>query len=124
MESQTSELGELKSAFEDWRRSRGHSHEAVPETLLERAQRAVGVYGLAEVYEATKFDRSRLQGRPGRTRRKVTVPAFSRVRVAPGAVSQPLVELELPTGARLRAFTQAPEVLHLVAALCSPGETQ
>lgn len=123
MQAELTELEGLKSAFEDWRTRRQHNHERLPQELLEKAQRAVEVYGLARVFEATKLDRDKLRGKPNR--RRAPVPSFSRVKVsASGAGSQVFAEVEMPTGAKLRLFTQSPEVLHLLSSLCTPGGTR
>jgi hypothetical protein len=119
----SSELEQLKADFDGWRKGRRHSREALPTALLERAQGAVETFGLARVFAATKFDRDRLRGKSFRPR--AGTPAFSRVKVvAPVAMSQPFAELELPTGAKLRVFTQVPEVLHLLSALCKAGDAR
>lgn len=125
METQTSELEELKVAAADWRQKRQHNHERVPPELLERAQQAVGVFGLAAVFAATKLDRDRLRGRHRREAQEAAgprAPAFSRMKVvAPAAASLPMVEVEMPTGVRVRLFTQTAETLQLLSSLCSVG---
>ena len=42
-------LKDLESAFANWRRSKKHVREAVPEELLARARRAVKKHGLKAV---------------------------------------------------------------------------
>jgi hypothetical protein len=128
-ESMTVEsLDELKKAFEVWRRRKRHVREPVPDELMARVRRAMGVYGLGPVSRATKIDRRRLErGRARRSRRRkvaaaAAVPSFSRVELAPpAAVDRPFAEFETPGGLKLRIFTQTEEVLGLLAAVCATG---
>lgn len=123
METQRSELEELRVGFEKWREERRHVREIVPQALLERAQRAVAQFGLADVAAATRFDRDRLRGQSRVARRSAAkssaAPAFSRIKLsAPAAPSQVIAELEMPTGVKLRLFTQTAEALQLLSSLC------
>jgi hypothetical protein len=128
-------LDELKRAFEVWRSRKRHVREAVPDKLIERAVRAIGVHGLGPVVRATKIERMRLEKAQRRLeraravrgkRRKVPAPAaapsFSRVELsAPTATGWPFAELETPDGLKLRIFTQTEEVLGLLASVCATG---
>ena len=121
-------LDELKKAFEVWRRRKRHVREPVPDELMARVRRAMGVHGLGPVSRATKIDRRRLErGRARRSRRRkvaaaAAVPSFSRVELAPpAAVDRPFAEFETPGGLKLRIFTQTEEVLGLLAAVCATG---
>jgi hypothetical protein len=121
-------LDELKAAFDGWRRKKRHAREAVPEELLERAHRAIGVHGLGSVARATKTDRGRLllggHARSSRRRRAPAgaVPSFTRLElVAPSATSPLIAEVETPAGVTLRIFTQTQETLGLLSSLCGIG---
>jgi hypothetical protein len=57
-------LDGLRSAFEEWRRSKKHAREAMPEELLARARRAMERHGMRAVvgwasgihpYDVTEF---------------------------------------------------------------------
>jgi len=117
-------LLELKSAFEDWRSKKRHAREAVPDDLLERARRVIGVHGLGPVARAAKVERSRLiAGRSGRGgRRRANAPSFSRLEIAgPSPGHPPMAEVETPSGMKLRIFTQTEETLNLLSSLCGLG---
>jgi hypothetical protein len=121
-------LDELKAAVDAWRSSKRHAREAVPRELLERARRAIKVHGLGRVVRTTKIDRARLlvgrAGPVGRRRvRASTVPAFSRVEIAaPSTTSRPLAEVEMPTGVKVRIFSETAETLGLLSSLCGIGD--
>lgn len=118
-------LKELEAAFESWRRRKRHVREPVPLDLRQRAQQAVGTYGLGAVAKATKIEGSRLKADCGRrARADVTVPSYSRMELAlpaHGGTERPLAEVETPAGLRVRIFTPAPEAVGLVASLLGMG---
>jgi hypothetical protein len=115
-------LDELKAAVEDWRSRKRYPQEALPDDLLNRARRAIGVHGLGPVVRATKIDRTRIKtGRARRgksTRPAATVPTFSRVDLAAPPPTRPFAEVEMPTGVKVRIFTQTDEALDLLSSLC------
>jgi hypothetical protein len=53
-------LDELKSAFEEWRRSKRHVREPMPQQLLARACRATKKHGVKSVVGVTRVERARL----------------------------------------------------------------
>lgn len=120
-------LEELGTAFAEWRSKKKHAREAIPEELAERARRAAVVHGEGGVARAVDIDRERLRG-TRRTSRK-RPPAglagalpYSRLEVAaPVGGGRPFAELELPSGAKLRLYSQSPEVLGLLSAVCGSG---
>lgn len=125
-------LDNLKKTFEVWRRKKRHVREAVPDELLERADRAIGVHGWGPVAKATKIKKKRLQRARRRLRAarqskrcKVSaeaVASFSRMELAPpAATGRPFAELETPAGLKIRIFTQTEEVLGLLASVCGKG---
>lgn len=122
-------LDELKIAFEAWRSLKQRSSESPPETLVARARRGAGVYGVGAVAKATKMTYTRLRGEgSGRAVSKrpkpvaAVVPSYSRVElVPPPMVGQPLVEVEMISGVKLRAFILSPEALGLLSSLCRSG---
>src|SRR3972149_741686 len=101
-------LDELKSAFEEWRRSKRHVRESMPQELLARARRATKKHGVRAVVRVTRVGRARLfRSRPARVKAHVarstkpkgvlgSVSAFSRLEVrAPSAPEpRPLAEGE------------------------------
>ena len=127
----TESLAELERAFVRWRRTKRHVRERVPARLYERAQRAVGTYGLTAVVRATKLERSRLVGKSrGETVRVESSPSYSRLELSAPATQSttstagtPIAELETARGLKLRIFTQTPETLNLLSSLCSVGGT-
>lgn len=120
-------LDELKKAFEVWRRKKRHVREPVPDELMARVRRAMGVHGCGPVARATKIDRRRLErARARRGKRRnvaaAAAPSFTRVELAsPAAVDRPFAELETPAGLKLRIFTQTEDVLGLLASVCATG---
>ena len=120
-------LAELKAAFEKWRRRKRHVREAVPVELLQRARAAAGRHGAAAVARATKVDRGRLD--TGRSRGKAgrvpgaSVPTYSRLELAaPAAATARLfAEVEMPTGLKIRLFTETGEALGLLSSLLGAG---
>jgi len=118
-------LAGVKAAFDEWRRRKRHLREAYPADLLERARVAARHHGPAAVARATKVDRARLrtEGRGG-TKALATRdrPTFSRFELtAPVATHRPFAEVEVPSGLRVRLFTQTDEALALLASLFVPG---
>lgn len=116
-------LAKLKAAFKDWRRKKRYLREAVPPDLLERARAAARRHGPAAVARATRVDRGRLKtgrriSRGGTRESAARVPAFSRVELAvPAATTQPFAEVEMPTGLKVRLFTQTDAALELLSSL-------
>jgi hypothetical protein len=120
-------LDGLKRAFEDWRSKKQHLREAIPADLLERARTAARRHGPVAVARATKVDRKRLKTgfgiKRGGTRVPTDpVPLFSRMEIAvPASAPPPFAEVEMPTGLKLRLFTQTEPTLALIASLCGRG---
>jgi hypothetical protein len=119
-------LAELKAAFEKWRSKKRHVREAVPAELLQRARAAAARHGWAAVARATKVDRGRLETERSRgEKRRVPgagVPLYSRVELAaPAVTSRPFAEVEMPTGLRVRLFTETGEALGLLSSLLGAG---
>jgi hypothetical protein len=120
-------LGKLKVAFAEWRSRKRYVREAIPVELVRQARAAVRRHGLAEVYRVTKVDPSRLKD--GRRRRVVKrapeagVPTYSRLDLtAPVMVTpRPFAEIEMPTGLKVRLFTEAGEALGLLSSLLGAG---
>lgn len=119
-------LAELKAAFEKWRRRKQHVREAVPAELLQRARSAAACHGWAAVARATKVDRGRLESDRSRGgKRRVSgadSPTYSRLELsAPAATARPFAEVEMPTGLRVRLFTDTGEALGLLSSLLGAG---
>ena len=119
-------LAELKTAFEKWRSRKRHVREAVPAELLQRARAAAACHGWAAVARATKVDRGRLESdrrRGGKRQVAGTgVAMYSRLELsAPAATARPFAEVEMPTGLRVRLFTDTSEALGLLSSLLGAG---
>ena len=123
-------LEELTAAFEKWREKKKHAREAVPQELLERAQRTARVHGARRVTLAAKVDGRRLKGtravrgasRSGEApRMAVPVPAYSRVELSGTGRASPLAEVEMPSGVKVRVYAATEELLSLVARMCAEG---
>jgi len=119
-------LAALKAAFQEWRSRKRHVREAVPAALLQRARAAAGCHGPAAVARATKVERGRLGmgSRRGQKRRAPVagVPTYSRLELAaPAVAARPFAEVELPTGLKLRLFTETGDALGLLSSLLGAG---
>ena len=121
-------LEELGAAFREWRGKKKHAREVTPEELVDRARWAVRVHGEGNVARAAGIDRERLRGTRGPPRKSrpaalAGAPRYSRVELVPLAAAggPPFAELELPSGAKLRLYSQGPEALGLLSAVCGTG---
>jgi len=129
-------LDELKSAFAEWRESKRHAREPIPEPLWARARRATKKHGVTAVVRVTRVERARLLGtRPARIAADrsasasskpkgvpESVPTFSRLELsAPSAPRPgPIAEVER-SGVTLRVFEPTPEMMGLLSAVCGLG---
>jgi len=129
-------LDELKSAFAEWRRSKSHAREPIPEQLRARARRAAKKHGVTAVVRVTRVERARLlRSRAARigagrstsaSSKPKDVPesaaTFSRLELsAPSAPRPgPIAEVET-SGVTLRVFEQTPEMMGLLSAACGLG---
>jgi hypothetical protein len=122
-------LAELKVAFEKWRSRKRHVREAVPMELLQRARAAAGRHGPAAVHRATKVAWDRLKAgrrdRPERRALAAVAPAYSRLELgAPAAAATTarlFAEVEMPTGLKVRLFTESVEAHGLLSSLLGAG---
>lgn len=128
-------LVELKSAFEEWRRSKRHAREPMPAELLARARRTAEKHGVKAVVGVARVERARLFRRtPTHTKpleamtttpREIAVPMFSRLELsapsAPSPRTRPIAEVETTRGVTLRVFEQTPEMIGLLSAVCGLG---
>lgn len=122
-------LVELKAAFDAWRRRKRHVREAIPADLLRRACAAARHHGPSAVARATRVGRGRLKtgrrGRGGRKARAASVPSYSRLELtAPAATARPFAEVEMPTGLKVRLFTETGEALGLLTSLLGAGASR
>ena len=120
-------LAKLRVAFAEWRSRKGYVREAIPVELVQRARAAARHHGSAAVYRVTKVDLSRLKD-AGRSRVEkrasaASIPKYSRLDLtAPTTVTpRPFAEIEMPTGLKIRLFTEAAEALGLLSSLLSAG---
>ena len=127
-------LDELESAFAEWRRTKKHAREPMPDELLVRARRATKKHGVTAVVRVTRVERARLlRTKPVRTRAHVlasttpkgvpeSVLPFSRLELSAPSTSRPRPIAEVETsGVTLRVFEQTPEMMGLVSAVCGFG---
>lgn len=114
---------QLKLAFDAWRRTKKYSHESVPDVLAARACRSARVHGVGAVAKATKMTYGRLRAGTELTDHgKVTAtlgPSYSRVEVmAPPSSIPPVVEIEMVSGLKVRAFVISPETVGFLSSFC------
>ena len=126
-------LDELKWAFEEWRRSKKHAREAIPEELRARARRAMERHGVRAVVGVTRVEGARLlrsrragkkaQNEKATGREPGAVPTFSRLEVSAPSTPRlrPIAEVETGSGVTLRLFEQTPELMGLLSAVCGFG---
>src|SRR5512145_3118256 len=120
-------LAKLKVAFAEWRSRKRHIREAIPAELVRQARAAARRHGPAAVFRVTKVDLSRLRdgGRSRVEKRASTasVPKYSRMDLpAPTTVTpRPFAEIEMPTGLKVRLFTEAGEAPGLLSSLLGAG---
>lgn len=119
-------LAKLKVAFAEWRSRKRHVREAIPAELVRQARAAARHYGSAAVYRVTKVDLSRLRdGGRSRVEKRASaasVPKYSRLDLtAPTVTPRPFAEIEMPTGLKVRLFTEAGEALGLLSSLLGAG---
>jgi hypothetical protein len=126
-------LDGLRTAFEEWRRSKKHEREEMPEDLVARARRAMERHGKRAVVGVTRVEASRLlrSRRAGRRAQEAKasdgesrpVPTFSRLEVSAPSLPRlrPIAEVETGSGATLRLFEQTPELMGLLSAVCGLG---
>lgn len=120
-------LAKLRVAFAEWRSRKRYVREAIPVELVQRARAAARHHGSAAVYRVTKLDLSRLRDGGRRRVEKrasvASVPKYSRLDLtAPTTVTlRPFAEIEMPTGLKVRLFTEAAEALGLLSSLLGAG---
>lgn len=126
-------LDELRTAVEEWRRSKKHAREAMPEDLRARARRAIKRHGVRAVVGVTRVERARLLRSGGAVRKADdekarggkawSAPTFSRLEmsVPTNARQRPIAEVETGSGVTLRLFEQTPELMRLFSAVCGLG---
>ena len=120
-------LAKLRVAFAEWRSGKRYVREAIPVELVRRARAAARRHGPAAVYRVTKVDLSRLKdGGRSRVEKRASaasIPKYSRLDLtAPTTVTpRPFAEIEMPTGLKIRLFTEAAEALGLLSSLLSAG---
>jgi hypothetical protein len=131
---QVDSLDELKSAFAEWRRTKKHAREAIPEELRARACRATKEHGVSAVVQVTRVERARLLRDPhARTKARASasttpkgvpesVPPFSRLELSGPSTTKPRPIAEVETsGVTLRVFEPTPEMMGLLSAVVGIG---
>jgi hypothetical protein len=106
------QIESVRLRLERWRRNRKH-RSPIPEELWASAAELAGEYGLAKTARALRLDYYSLKDRLGPSNQPIspeakTQPAFVElVPQAPAAISECTVELEDPTGTRMRVHIKA-----------------
>lgn len=124
-------LERLSAAVVEWRSEKKNEREKMPEWLLERARLAAKTHGLGTVVRVLRVDRRRLEAVVSsgvavvdkvRGHGADAGPAYSRVELAGvGAHTSAFAELELPSGTKLRLYTDSPATVGLLAQVCGAG---
>ena len=116
-------LEQLKAAFSKWRSQKKHRRDQTPEELVRRARAAAKVHGVGRVAREMRIDGRHLidgsQYPKGRGKAARSAPSYSRVEMtAPSAMGRAIAEVELPSGVKLRVYSETLEMLKLVSSLC------
>lgn len=118
----------LSAAVAGWRSEKKHKREKMPEGLLKRARLAAKTHGVNTIVRALRVDRRRLEGAGasgeagGQGPGPESAPAYSRVALAGlGGFAPAFAELELPSGTKLRLYSDSPQALGLLAQVCGAG---
>lgn len=111
----------VRTSFEEWRLTKRHRTEAIPENLLKRARELIPVLGLGAVAVRLGISSSRLREtskvaqKPTKVKTNLKSVGFSRLEMARPASS--LAEVVMPNGVKLNFFSITPETVALVTAL-------
>ncbi len=119
-------LEELRAAFSEWRSQKKHRRDRTPDELLKRARAAAKIHGVGRVAREMNIDGRHLSAGSeyprGRSKASKSLPAYSRVELtAPSAMARAVAELEMPSGVKLRLYSQTPEMLSLISSVCERG---
>ena len=95
----------------------------MPDELLGRVRLAARERGVNAIMRAMRVDRRRLEVASEETSEKSpsaeSAPRYSRVDLSGvGAFAPPFAELELPSGAKLRFFSDSAQTLGLLSQVC------
>jgi hypothetical protein len=105
----------VRLRLERWRRNRKH-RSPIPEELWASAAELAGEYGLAKTARALRLDYYSLKERLGASGQPISPEAKTQlafvelVPQAPAAISECTVELEDPSGARMRVHIKGTAV--------------
>lgn len=115
----------LTAAVAGWRREKKHRGEKMPDELLGRVRLAARERGVNAIMRAMRVDRRRLEMASTETSEKSpsaeSAPRYSRVDltgVGAFAPAPPFAELELPSGAKLRLYSDSAQTLGLLSQVC------
>lgn len=116
-------LEELKKAFNEWRSHKKHRRDRTPEELLKQARAAAKIHGVGRVAREMGIDGRHLSEGSiypkGRMKAAKAAPVYTRVELAsPSAKGEAIIELEMPSGMKLRLYSQTPEMLNLISSVC------
>ena len=128
-----SDLDRLAKDFSTWRKGKKHPREQIPESLMEKARRAIPIHGVSRVASTLGVEHSRLKGnQPKKTSAELAIiprktvqvpmPTYSRIELSrPMPTVFPIAEVENPMGVKLRVFALTPETASLLSALVGMG---
>jgi hypothetical protein len=111
----------LRTAFDEWRLTKRHRTEPIPEHLLKHARELIPVLGLGAVAVRLGISSSRLREtskvaqKPTQVQTDLKSVSFSRLEMARPAPS--LAEVVMPNGVKLNIFSIIPETMALITAL-------
>jgi hypothetical protein len=120
-------LVELKAAIEAWRQEAAPAAGGAGGSLGASAGRSAAPRGSGGRSRATKVERARLApGVKSPGEGEVTAasgPAYWRLEMPPSTTTprRPFAEVEMPTGVKVRLFTDTGEALGLLAGTCQRG---
>ena len=111
----------LRSAFDEWRVTKRHRTERIPDNLLKRARELIPVLGAGGVAVRLGISSSRLREplkmaqEPKKGQTNLKSVGFSRLEIARPVSC--LAEVVMPNGVKLNILSITPETMALVTAL-------
>jgi hypothetical protein len=119
-------LEDLVAAFTAWRSKKKHRRAPTPDDLIQRARALASVHGQWAIARAVKLDSRHFleDGRPVKKRTAAAKPpSYSRVQVTMPSVvaARPFAELEMPSGIKLRLYSQTAETMGWLSKVWGAG---
>ena len=120
-------MEELKAAFDKWRSGKVHKHEKTPEELVHRAREATKTYGVGQVLRALNIHKRQLRLLPkrgginGKRPSKGAKPSYSKIDLMGPVANRLFAEFEMPSGMKLRLYSQTRETMEFLSSVCGAG---